>query len=382
MLSMWFDELPFWYVPMGVAGVLLLGCLVWWCCRGGGGGGGDALAAQAASAVAVARGLLDTTKGALPTAKDAASREALNRTTLDAARSVDRLLQASKAQARKATPDGARQVSAAAAVVGQKVTDVVAAAEAGLPAAKRMKIESANDDDLEALAERELAECSRAIEEAAALLTTLPKRQRNVDLDEFDQLADAILDSTQAIAAATQQLVIASAKVQKEITAKGAGNASANVYRRDPQWAKGLISAAQAVAGGVKHLVTAANKAANKEGSEEELIATSRQVNAATVRLVAASRAKADPSSPEVHKLGNAAGQVQRTTTALVEHANSYAETVDPNAGAAADDDANLGAVARLRKQQEEREELARLEKELQAAEQDFLRLNKSAYKP
>jgi hypothetical protein len=79
---------------------------------------------------------------------------------------------------------------------------------------------------------------------------------------------------------ATQKLVIVATKAQKEISATSQGGGAESVYMKDPAWARGLISAAQAVAGNVKLLVAAANRAASNEGSEEELVACGRGVQA------------------------------------------------------------------------------------------------------
>lgn len=118
-----------------------------------------------------------------------------------------------------------------------------------------------------------------------------PARVRNAGLDAFDAVADAILDAARNIAMATQQLVIVATKAQKEISAGDKGAAKGeSVYMKDPAWARGLISAAQAVAGNVKLLVNAANKGAAGEGSEEELVACGRGVAAATIRLVTAGK--------------------------------------------------------------------------------------------
>merc|ERR1711916_412044 len=95
-----------------------------------------------------------------------------------------------------------------------------------------------------------------------------------------------------------------------------------------------------------------------------------------TVRLVAAARAKLNPASPTSGKLQNAAGGVQRTTAMLVEHAKSYAEQTEE----VEVEDENLGAVARMRKKQEELNELQRLEKQLQMAESEYFALNKKRY--
>lgn len=49
---------------------------------------------------------------------------------------------------------------------------------------------------------------------------------------------------------------------QKEIVIAGKSAKTSNVYRRDPTWARGLISAAHSVAGAVQVLVTNASDVA------------------------------------------------------------------------------------------------------------------------
>lgn len=70
---------------------------------------------------------------------------------------------------------------------------------------------------------------------------------------------EAILEAARAIAQATHVLVQNATTCQKDIVASGKGSKTANVYRRDPTWARGLISAAQAVADSVSVLVNNAS---------------------------------------------------------------------------------------------------------------------------
>eukprot|EP00173_Palmaria_palmata_P004768 Plantae.Rhodophyta-Palmaria_palmata.ctg7192.p1 GENE.Plantae.Rhodophyta-Palmaria_palmata.ctg7192~~Plantae.Rhodophyta-Palmaria_palmata.ctg7192.p1 ORF type:complete len:625 (+),score=104.21 Plantae.Rhodophyta-Palmaria_palmata.ctg7192:238-1875(+) len=286
---------------------------------------------------------------------------------------VVQLFETAKKQCRHPSPKGQRMVSGASATVVTRVNDVVAATDV-LPR------KSVDTDNLEDLAAQELAACAKAIEDAAKMLVARPSSSRS-GLDAFEEITDDILEAAQGIALATKQLVIIATKAQKEISAAGDGNATkkVSVYQKDPAWARGLISAAQAVAGAVKHLVNAANKAARKEGSEEELIATSRQVNAATIRLVAAARAKADPFSRTQQELKGAAQAVQHATNDLVNVAQRYDDVMDEeNVDGTALDET---AVARMRREREEANQLAMLQKQLQAAEQDFMSMNKDRYK-
>ena len=57
------------------------------------------------------------------------------------------------------------------------------------------------------------------------------------------------------------------------------------MYRKDPMWANGLISAAQNVVAGVKQLVISANGVVNGEADQEELVAAAKMVAAATAQV-------------------------------------------------------------------------------------------------
>lgn len=64
----------------------------------------------------------------------------------------------------------------------------------------------------------------------------------------------------------------AATSVQHEFNQLSKSPGTGSVYKRDPQWAQGLISAAKTVAGAVQHLVSASNNAAQGNASEEALI--------------------------------------------------------------------------------------------------------------
>lgn len=106
---------------------------------------------------------------------------------------------------------------------------------------------------------------ANTIEEAAKTLLEAKRKQiemrknKESPLPE-EEITEAIIDACRAITTATGTLVNAATAAQKEIAAKGQISKQQSVYKRDPAWAKGLISAAQSVAGTVKDLVSAANK--------------------------------------------------------------------------------------------------------------------------
>jgi hypothetical protein len=176
-----------------------------------------------------------------------------------------------------------------------------------LPNAQHLTLEDSTN--LESLAEAELRNCAKTIEEATkTLLNAKPKRTKPKQVGVIDEedITEAILDAARAITTATGHLVEAATAAQHErqkkmmitIQSGGSGGGVGGVkYHNDPTWANGLISASKAVAGGVKMLVAAANNAVQRKAEQESLVAAARTVASATAHLVSASRVKADPFS-------------------------------------------------------------------------------------
>jgi talin len=114
-------------------------------------------------------------------------------------------------------------------------------------------------------------------------------------------------------------LVNSATAAQKERIEKGRVSNNSSLYKRDPTWSQGLISAAKAVAQATAMLVSTANDAVAGKVDEESLIAASKAVASSTAQLVAATRAKSDPNSPTQIKLGLAAKAVTDATSYVVE---------------------------------------------------------------
>jgi len=187
-----------------------------------------------------------------------------------------------------------------------------------------------------------------------------------------------IVDAARAITAATATLVQSATVAQKELVTKGKAEKSKNLYRRDPAWAKGLISASQAVAGSVKGLVTAANASTQSKVPEEELVASAQGVAAATARLVFASRTKADPFSPTQKKLSAAAKAVAEATKQLVEAAKLANKEVEDRESRPDWD--SLGETAQRRAEVEAQTKILRIQKELQMAQEGLAYMRKKDY--
>jgi len=225
--------------------------------------------------------------------------------------------------------------------------------------------------DIEDLAEKELQGAALAIENCVQKLLKATEEARDrmqskgISLDE-QNITEAILESAQAIAQATAILVNAATSVQRDFNNLAKTPGTGSVYKRDPQWAQGLISAAKTVAGAVQHLVTAANNAAQGHASEEALIVAAQAVSAATTQLVVASTVKADPNSQSQLKLKDAASKVAQATQALVDAART-ASTWEKEKETQNIEDAFALPPSKIR-EMDQQVEILRLEKELEKA--------------
>jgi len=279
------------------------------------------------------------------------------------------------------TPESQRNMSTLSEKVADSILEVVGVARR-LPGGSNLRLDEDTGDDLELLAERELMKAAKMIEEAAnRLLAARPKKVQASDkLDEHDINA-AILDAARAITIAVAALVQAATFAQRERIAKSKDPAKKHFYRKDPAWANGLISAAQAVGGSTQDLVSHANGFVKKEeGSDEEfLIASAKQVAAATARLMAASRAKSDPFSDSHKSLAEASKAVASATQALVEAARMAGKAIDdPDIIETALED--ISVVQARQHQLKVQAEMLRLEKELGRVRDQYHGLNKAQY--
>lgn len=345
----------------------------------------EGLIQVARSMASSAEALTEQVLGALQLApNDQATQQSLRGAAGTNASRIVALLEAIRLQ-RADDPQSFLRVSEASSRLADSLHETVVAARR-LPGGEHLELE---ENDLGAMAEKELLAAAEAIDKAAAKLLRLPKRQDRAPDDEglMDEqdIAEAIIGSARAITDATRALVQSATSVQRELAAAGKVNPHLNVYKKDPAWAMGLISAAQAVSGSVEDLVESANNCAKAEADEENearLIAAVMMVGGATARLVAASRVKADPNSPSQGRLENAAKAVAAATKRLSEAARSrdQAPAAAAAASAAAPSEATLNAVQRRRLEFEKQVEIERLRKQLEVAQQGVFSMRKEDY--
>nr|XP_049694417.1 huntingtin-interacting protein 1 isoform X4 [Helicoverpa armigera] len=161
----------------------------------------------------------------------------------------------------------------------------------------------------------ELADMDKAIEEAASQIENMLAATRAGDSGVKLEVNGKILDACTTLMGAVKILVQDARKLQNEL---GDPKTRQKMYRKNPQWSEGLISAAKAVVFAAKLLVTSADEAVGASGQVEGVSAAAHEVAGSTAQLVAASRARAPPGSPALSRLTQASRSVAAATGALV----------------------------------------------------------------
>jgi talin len=187
--------------------------------------------------------LLENGKGAQRLTEKQIVKTALGDASKASVKSILDMLAAARAlTSAKITPESQQKLSNATQVVANNIHQVVEAARQ-LPGAEHLRLEE-EGDDLEDLAEQELLKAADEIRRATERLRDQikPRAAKLAGIDEID-IVGPIIDAATAIATACGTLVQAAHGAQKErVDQKREGKA---MYRKDPMWSNGLISAAQ-----------------------------------------------------------------------------------------------------------------------------------------
>ena len=273
-------------------------------------------------------------------------------------------------------PQAQRAVASAAERLSEGLLDLLNSARR-LPGGSNLELE---EDDLANTAQRELDAAAAKIEEATRrLLAIRPPPATANNLNE-SEIHAAILDAVKAVTGATHHLVRAASDVQNELVAQGRSNQALNPYRRDPAWARGLISAAFAVADTTEQLVTSTNDTVKGDSGIESIVAAVRIVGGSTARLVTASRVKADPNSPSQKKLEEASRRVTKATNDL---ANAAKEIAKRSAAQEAETERAQysGGAKAIAEEFRKQQEIAELEIRLSRAREKLSASHKAAYR-
>lgn len=256
-----------------------------------------------------------------------------------------------------------RAVAASAEKISESLIDLLNAARL-LPGGANLELES---DDLAKTAQGELAAAAAKIADATKRLMAITPPPPTPGNKFQAEIHAAILDAVKAVMMATSTLIRSATDVQNELVLQGRTSPAANPYRRDPAWARGLISAAFAVADTTDQLVNSTNDTVRGSGGLEGVVASVRMVGGATARLVTASRVKADPNSPSQQKLEQASRDVTQATSDLANAAKTMAQRAAENE-AASSSSASSGSAKRIAEEFQKQKEIAELEERLERA--------------
>ncbi|XP_068633552.1 huntingtin-interacting protein 1 [Battus philenor] len=169
----------------------------------------------------------------------------------------------------------------------------------------------------------ELATMDTAIEQAAAQIEEMLAASRAADSGVKLEVNEKILDACTTLMGAVKVLVQDARKLQNEL---GDIKTRQKMYRRNPQWSEGLISAAKAVVFAAKLLVSSADETVNGKGRVEGVSAAVHSVAGSTAQLVAASRARAPPAAPSLARLTAASRHVAAAAGAVLAAARHAAD--------------------------------------------------------
>ena len=189
-----------------------------------------------------------------------------------------------------------------------------------------------------------------------------------------DDGSSPLMSAARKMGEATASLMRAAADAQTSIKETHGGD----TYRKDPNWTRGMVSAAQGVADNTAQLVEVA---INPNSSPEEIVAAARCVNGATARLVAFNRVKGDPNSPEMVNMENASRNIARAVNRLVDAAKQQKD--QELEVSMAGDISRLKEAPRMKQIKSEFEaqaRIAKLEAELDAARQYLFQVRKAVY--
>merc|ERR1712137_855245 len=230
--------------------------------------------------------------------------------------------------------------------------------------------------------ESELLQALSSIEQAVTRLSMMPTNtpqrtqpgfQNPTVPTEYDA-SNAVIRAARKLCEASAGLMGSAHKAQQHVRQHDGDT----YYRKDPNWTSGLVSSAQQVAETTGQLV---DVCCNPSSSPEDIVAAVRCLNGATARLVAFSRAKGDPNSPELQNLEQASRTIARAANNLVDIAKRQkAAETDYQTDAEISKLKNAPRTRQIKMEFEAQARIAKLEVDLDAARQYLFKLRRAVY--
>uniref|UniRef100_A0A2K5D7Y9 Huntingtin-interacting protein 1-related protein n=1 Tax=Aotus nancymaae TaxID=37293 RepID=A0A2K5D7Y9_AOTNA len=233
-------------------------------------------------------------------------------------------------------------------------------------------------EELGAMVDKEMAATSAAIEDAVRRIEDMMNQARHASSGVKLEVNERILNSCTDLMKAIRLLVMTSTSLQKEIVESGRGAATQQeFYAKNSRWTEGLISASKAVGWGATQLVEAADKVVLHTGKYEELIVCSHEIAASTAQLVAASKVKADKSSPHLSRLQECSRMVNERAASVVASTKSGQEQIEDRDTM---DFSGLSLIKLKKQEMETQVRVLELEKTLEAERMRLGELRKQHY--
>ncbi len=262
-------------------------------------------------------------------------------------------------QRKKDDWEAAERINGFSDAVADRVAEVVGALKK-LPGQNKLELQDSSLGE----------EVVDALKVAVKAVSAEGAKLRSPEGAKKGDVGPLLVSATSAIITATSGMLKASAATQEELLHRARTNARANVFARDPTWAKGLIATVDECVRFNSFLVSVTNRAAAADLASispaiEELSKAARNVSSGSSKLVAGSKAKTDGSSAAQVRLTTAGQAVTAATAALIEAGKHATEIVRQNSAQADKEPYDFGKrmnQGELKAQLE----IARLERELE----------------
>jgi hypothetical protein len=282
------------------------------------------------NSVREAEKVLRDAKHAATTAPNDAAKQKLNGAACAAVEAVANLFVAAKAHSKRQTLQGKRKLTEAHDALIDRISELVDAV-ALLPNSADAVRMYRSGDDLETLAMRALAECRQRIQTAQRSIADAVGGGYQPGPPESAlqqaKVEHMMCDAAFGLGGAVNDVAAIAQQAQQQLAGAG-GNQS--IFKRDPTWAKGLIQSANEVCGSVEEAARVAVKAIAQQQCEKENVAqVAKNVASTSARLVASSRAKADPDSNTQQQLAAAQKRVAQLSAIMVAVGREFEEYLE-----------------------------------------------------